>query len=123
MTKIPVFVIDKLEVRKREFFFDKYRKFIKNRLCPMANKDDELIDIPSHTPSWHLGIVTFKLCVHMFGLCLKVFLHPYLSMQMRIVDKGKTLVGSFGLVLVAPFTAFVSAAIFARQPRNASFLV
>ena len=43
MTKIPVLIIDKLEVRKREFFFDKCRKLIKNRLCPMTYKDDELI--------------------------------------------------------------------------------
>ena len=95
MTKIPMLVIDKLEVRKRKFFFNKCRKFIKNRLCPMAYKDNELIDIPSHATSWHLGIVSFKLCILMFGLCLKVFFHPYLSVQMRIVDKGKALVGSF----------------------------
>ena len=73
MTKIPVLIIDKLEVRKREFFFDKCRKLIKNRLCPMAYKNDELIDIPSYTSSWHLCIVTLKLGLLMFGLCLKIF--------------------------------------------------
>ena len=83
------FIIDKLEVRKRELLLDKGRKFVNNRLCPMAYKDNELIDIPSHATSWHLGIVTFKLCILMFSLCLKVFFYPYLSVQMRIIDKGR----------------------------------
>ena len=108
MTKIParallacyqrdarMLIVNKLEVRKREFILDKGRQFVKDRLCPMAYKDNELIDIPSHATSWHLGIVTFKLCFLMFGLCLKVFFRPYLSVQMRIVDKGKPLVGCF----------------------------
>ena len=95
MTKIPMLVIDKLEIWKREFFFDKGCKFVKDWLCPMAYKDNELIDVPSHATSWHLGIVTLKLGLFMFGLCLKVFFHPYLPVQMRIVDKGKTFVGSF----------------------------
>ena len=95
MTKIPVLVIDKLEIRKREFFFDECRKFVKNRLCPMAYKDNELIDIPSYATSWHLSIVALKLCLLVLGLCLKVFFHPYLSVQMRIVDKGKPLISSF----------------------------
>ena len=47
----------------------------------------------------------------------------FISSTLVSAELVKTLVGSFGLVLVAPFTAFVSAAIFARQPRNASFLV
>ena len=95
MTKVLMLIIDKFEVRKREFFLDKSCKFVKNRLCPMAYEDDELIDIPSHATPWHLCIVTLKLCVRMLGLCLKVFFRPYLSVQMRIVDKGKTLVGCF----------------------------
>ena len=95
MTKIPVLVIDKLKVRKREFFFDKGCKLIKNRLCPMAYKNNELIDVPGYTPSWHLSIIALKFRLFMFSLCLKVFFHPDLSVQMRIVDKGKPLVGSF----------------------------
>ena len=95
MTKIPMLIIDKLEVRKREFFLDKGRKFVKNRLCPMAYKNNELINVPSDASSWHLGIVTLKLGIFMSGLGLKVFFHPYLPVQMRIVDKGKALVGCF----------------------------
>ena len=51
--------------------------------------------------------------------------HPadFISSTLVSAELVKTLVGSFGLVLVAPFTAFVSAAVFARQPRKASFLV
>jgi uncharacterized membrane protein len=47
----------------------------------------------------------------------------FISSTLVSAELVKTLVGSFGLVLVAPFTAFVSAVVFARQPRNASFLV
>ena len=40
-----------------------------------------------------------------------------LSSTLVSAELVKTLVGSFGLVLVAPFTAFVSAAVFSRPPR------
>ncbi len=95
MTKILMVIIDILEVRKRKFFLYKRRKFVKNRLSPVAYKDNELIDVSGHATSWHLGVVTLKLRVLMFGLCLKVFFCPNLSVQLRIVDKRKTLISSF----------------------------
>ena len=55
MTDIPVLIIDKLEIWKREFLFDKGREFIKYWLCPLTYKDNELIDIPSHTTSGNLS--------------------------------------------------------------------
>ena len=74
MTKIPMLIVDEFEIRKRKLIFDKCREFIKNRLCPMAYKDNELIDVPSHATSWHLRVVV---------------------VQMRIIDKGKPLISSF----------------------------
>ena len=32
------------------------------RLSPMTNQYDELIYVPSHTPSWHLCIIACELC-------------------------------------------------------------
>jgi len=87
MTKIPVLIIDKLEIGKGEFLFDKGREFIKHRLCPMAYKDNKLVDVPSHTASGYLGIVALEFCILMFCLRLEVFLHPYVSVKMRIILK------------------------------------
>ena len=95
MTKIPMLIIDKLEIRKREFLFDKGREFIKHRLCPMAYKNNELVNVPGHTASGNLCIVPFKLGVLVLRLCLEVFFHPYLPMQLGIVDKWKTFFGCF----------------------------
>ena len=95
MTKIPMLIVDKLEIRKREFLFNKGCKFIKYRLCPMAYKNNELVNVPSHTASGHLCIVAFKLGVLMLRLCLEVFFHPHLPVQMGIVDKRKAFVGCF----------------------------
>ena len=95
MTKIPMLIIDKLEIGKRELLFDKGREFIKYRLCPVTHKDNELVDVPSHATSWDLCVVALELGLLVFSLCLKIFLGPYLSVQMRVIDKGKTFVGSF----------------------------
>ena len=95
MTKVPMFIIDKLEIRKGKLLFYKGSEFIKHRLCPMTNKNNELVDVPGHTTSWNLGIITFELSVFVISLCLKILFSPYLSMQMRIIDKWKTFVSRF----------------------------
>ena len=95
MAKIPVLIVDKLEIWKREFLFNQGSEFIKHRLGPMAYKNNELVNVPSDTASGHLCIVPFKLGVLMLSLCLEVFFRPHLSMQMGIVDKRKAIVGSF----------------------------
>ena len=95
MAKIPMLIIDKLEIRKRKLLFYKGCKFIKHRLCPMAYKDNELVDVPSHTASWNLGVVALELGLFVFGLCLKILLGPYLSVQTRIVDKRNTFISRF----------------------------
>ena len=95
MTKIPMLIVDKLEIRERKFFFDKGCKIIKYRFCPMAYKNNELINVPCHTASGHLCIVPFKLGVLMLSLCFEIFFHPHLPMQMGIVDERKTFISCF----------------------------
>ena len=74
MTEIPMFIIDELEIGKRKLRLDKSREFIKHRLCPVADKDDELVDVPSHTASWDLRVVAFELCFLMLGLCFEILI-------------------------------------------------
>lgn len=94
MTKIPVLIIDKLKVWKGELFLDQRSERFKDRLCPVTNQDNELVDIPCHTTSWNLRVVALKLCFLMLGLRLEIFLRPYLSVQMRIVKERKSIDGS-----------------------------
>ena len=88
-------VIDKFEVREGEFFFYHLRELSLNRFGPLAYEDDEFVDIPSHASSGHLGVVTLELGG--FARCLgaEVFLGPYLSVQVRVVDERQAVVSRF----------------------------
>ena len=92
MTKIPMLIIDKLEVWKGELFLNQRSERFKDRLCPVANQDDELVDVPCHATSWDLRIVALELRFLMLGLRLEVLLRPYLSVQMGIVEERKPLI-------------------------------
>jgi len=49
MTKVPVLVVDVLEVWEREFLLEKSGEFFLDGLCPMTYKDDELIYVPGYS--------------------------------------------------------------------------
>lgn len=95
MTQIPMFIIYELEIRKSELLLNESRKLIKNRFCPMTYKNDELINIPSHTASRYLCVIAFELCIFVFCLSLEILFGPHLTMQVRVVDKGNTFVSRF----------------------------
>ena len=63
----------------------------------MSDKDNELVDVPSHTTTWNLCIVAFELGFFVLGLSLKVLFGPHLSVQMGIVDEGQTFLCSFSV--------------------------
>ena len=92
MTQIPMLIIDKLKVWKGELFLNQRSERIQDRLCPVANQDNELVDVPSHATSWNLRVVTLELRFLMLGLRLEVLLRPYLSVQMGIVEERKPLI-------------------------------
>ena len=91
MTKILLLIVDKFEIWESEFLFDKGGEFIKHRLCPMAYKDDELINIPCNTASRHLSIVAFELCVFVFCLRLEKVLRYKTSKNRSFARKFVTL--------------------------------
>ena len=95
MAEIPMDIINKFEIRKSKLFFYHLCQFSFNGLSPLADEDNEFIDIPCHTPSWYLGIVTNKLARFSCRLRTEIFFCPNLTMQMRVVDERKSFIGSF----------------------------
>lgn len=95
VAKVPVLVINELKIREREFLLYHLRELSLNRFGPLPYEDDEFVDIPSHPSSGHLGVVAFEL--GSFACCLgaEVFLGPYLSVQVRVVDERQAVVSRF----------------------------
>ena len=88
-------IVHKLKVGQGEGFFNQFCQFVLDGFRPMANEDDELVDGPSHTASWYLSIVALEFCLIMLGLGAEILFGPNLTVQMGVVDKGLTLLGSF----------------------------
>ena len=103
MPQVPMLVIYELKIGQREFIFKQPTELFLDRLCPMAHKDDEFINIPRHSPTGYLSVVPLKLGGFMLGLRTEVFFSPHLTMQMRIIDKWHTLLGGFLNLLGSKF--------------------
>ena len=87
-------IVHELEVREGELLFNQLCEFVKNRLGPVTYKHNELINVPSYTSTWYLSVITHKLCFNMLRLSLKILFHPYLTVQMWIVNKRNSFIGS-----------------------------
>ena len=87
-------IIDKFEVREGEFLFYQLCEFVKNRLGPVTYKHNELVNVPSYTSTRYLSVITHELGFNMLSLSLKILFHPYLTVQMWIVDKRNSFIGS-----------------------------
>ncbi len=90
MAEIPVLIIHKLKIRKRKLLLDESSQFILYRLCPVAYKYDELINVPSHSSTGYLRIIAFELGLFMFCLGTEIFFRPYLTMKMGIINEWES---------------------------------
>ena len=86
MTKVPVLVVNKLEIRERKLFLNHGCQLIEYRFCPLDYQDNELINVLCHATLWNLCIIALELCFFMLVLCLEVLLCPHLPVKMRVVD-------------------------------------
>ena len=94
MAQVPMLVIHKFKIGQRKFFFKQPGKLFLDRLCPMPHKHYEFINIPCHSATRYLSVVTLKFCGFMLGLSTEIFFSPHLAMQMRVIDKWQTFLGS-----------------------------
>lgn len=94
VAQIPMLVIDEFEIREGEFLLYQGGQLVEYRFCPMANQDDELVDVPSHPPARYLGVIALELGFFMLGLSLEILLSPNLAMQLGVVDERHTLFSS-----------------------------
>ena len=88
VTKIPMLVINKLEVWQGELFLNQFCQFVLDGFGPMTNKDNELINGPRYTAARYLCIVALELRLIMLGLSTEILLGPDLTVQVWIVYKG-----------------------------------
>ena len=49
MDQIPMLIVNELEVRQRELFFQQFSEFLLDGLSPFAYENVELIYRPNHT--------------------------------------------------------------------------
>ena len=54
MTKVPVMVIDELEIRQRELPLQQFGELILDGLCPLAYQHNKLINVPGDTTTFAL---------------------------------------------------------------------
>ena len=87
MAQVPVPIVHKFEIRQSKLFLYKFSQSVLNRLGPFANKNNELINSPSHSATWDLSVITFELRFNMLCLGTIKLLGPHLPMQVRIVNK------------------------------------
>lgn len=84
-----MFVIYELEVREGEFLLYHPGEFGLDGLCPLTDKDNELVDGPSNTAPGNLGVISLELCFFACSLGAEIFLCPNVTMQMRIASAMK----------------------------------
>lgn len=90
VAEVPMVIIDKLEVREGELLLEQLCELLLNRLSPLANEHDELIDVPSHSASGDLRVVASKPSLLAFSLSLEILLCPDLPVQFGVVDERNT---------------------------------
>ena len=52
VTKVPVMVIDELEIREGELPLQQFGELILDGLCPLAYQHNKLINVPGYTTTY-----------------------------------------------------------------------
>ena len=60
VTEVPVVVVDELEVREGEVLFEEVGELGLDGLGPLTHQHNELINVPCHTTTGNLRVVTLE---------------------------------------------------------------